>query len=168
MDRIKSRGIQIAEATLHIGLDTFAPVHEEDPREHKIHQEWCRLPQETADLINRTKESGGRVIAVGTTSVRTIETAARVSGQKEKILPFEGKTDPYIFHVAADRNGRVDASKRVEGAPGSAVLAIDLPESTLLMMVSAFAGREKILELYQLAIDEEYRFYSFGDAMLLV
>ena len=156
IDQIKNRGIQIAEVTLHIGLDTFAPVHEEDPRDHKIHQEWCRLPRETADLINSTKESGGRVIAVGTTSVRTVETAARSSGQNEKILPFEGKTDLYILPGFEFK------------VVDSMVTNFHLPESTLLMMVSAFTGREKILELYQLAMDAGYRFYSFGDAMLLI
>ncbi len=156
MEDIKEKGIQIAEVTLHIGLDTFAPVHEEDPRDHTIHQEWCRLSPQTADLINLTRKEGGRVIAVGTTSVRTIETAARVSAPGDQIQPFEGKTDLYIL-------------------PGFQFRFVDcmltnfhLPESTLLMMVSAFAGREKILELYALAIREGYRFYSFGDAMMLL
>jgi len=155
MDNIQQKGIRIAEVTLHIGLDTFAPVHEEDPRDHKIHREWCRLPDETAVLINQTREAGGRVIAVGTTSVRTLESAARQSDLAVGISPYEGKTDLFIL-------------------PGFQFQVVDcmltnfhLPESTLVMMVSAFAGREKILELYQLAMQEGYRFYSFGDAMLL-
>lgn len=155
MERIQKKGIQITEVTLHIGLDTFAPVHEEDPRDHKIHQEWCRLSAEGADLINQTRQAGGRVIAVGTTSVRTLETAARQSDLELGLAPYEGKTDLFIL-------------------PGFNFQVVDcmltnfhLPESTLVMMVSAFAGREKILELYQLAMQEGYRFYSFGDAMLL-
>jgi len=155
MDSIQQKGIRIAEVTLHIGLDTFAPVHEEDPRDHKIHQEWCQLSDEAATQINQTRKSGGRVIAVGTTSVRTLETAARQSDLGNGIAPFEGKTDLFIL-------------------PGFKFQVVDmmltnfhLPESTLVMMVSAFAGREKILELYQLAMQEGYRFYSFGDAMLL-
>lgn len=155
LERIKENGIQIAEVTLHIGLDTFAPVHEEDPRDHKIHTEWCRLSERAAALINQTRESGGRIIAVGTTSVRTLETAAKQSDLDKGISPFEGKTDLFIL-------------------PGFQFQVVDcmltnfhLPESTLVMMVSAFAGREKILELYRLAVQEGYRFYSFGDAMLL-
>jgi S-adenosylmethionine:tRNA ribosyltransferase-isomerase len=155
MDRIQQKGIRITEVTLHIGLDTFAPVHEEDPRDHKIHQEWCQLSDEVATQINQTRKSVGRVIAVGTTSVRTLETAARHSDLGIGISPFEGKTDLFIL-------------------PGFKFQVVDgmltnfhLPESTLVMMVSAFAGREKILELYQLAMQEGYRFYSFGDAMLL-
>jgi len=155
LESIQQKGIQIAEVTLHIGLDTFAPVREEDPRDHKIHQEWCWLPDETAVLINQTREAGGRVIAVGTTSVRTLETAARQSDLTVGISPCQGKTDLFIL-------------------PGFQFRVVDcmltnfhLPESTLVMMVSAFTGREKILELYQLAMQEGYRFYSFGDAMLL-
>lgn len=155
MDRIRKKGIQIAEVTLHIGLDTFAPVHEEDPGDHKIHQEWCQLSRKTADMINLARKKGGRVIAVGTTSVRTIESAARRSSPGNGLAPFEGMTDLYIL-------------------PGYQFQFVDcmltnfhLPESTLLMMVSAFSGREKILDLYDLAISEGYRFYSFGDAMLL-
>jgi S-adenosylmethionine:tRNA ribosyltransferase-isomerase len=155
MTSIQEKGIRIAGVTLHIGLDTFAPVHEDDPRDHMIHTEWCRLPAETASLVNQTREAGGRVIAVGTTSVRTLETAARHNTGGGEIMAFEGKTDLYIL-------------------PGFEFKVVDcmvtnfhLPESTLLMMVSAFAGREKILDLYQLAMREGYRFYSFGDAMLL-
>ncbi len=156
LERIKNKGIRFAEVTLHIGLDTFAPVHEDDPRDHEIHSEWCRLSAETSDLINQTRERGGRVIGVGTTSVRTLETAANAGAGDGKILAYEGNTDLYIL-------------------PGYEFKVVDcmltnfhLPESTLLMMVSAFAGREEILNLYQQAMDEGYRFYSFGDAMLLL
>lgn len=156
LDKIQNRGIRAAQVTLHIGLDTFAPVHEEDPRDHQIHTEWCQLPGETAAAIRLTKEQGGRVIAVGTTSVRTLETAALHSESPAKIQAFQGPTDLYIL-------------------PGFKFQVVDamltnfhLPESTLLMMVSAFTGRKKILSLYDLAMSEKYRFYSFGDAMLLV
>ena len=156
LKRISAAGVGIAEVTLHIGLDTFAPVHEEDPREHQIHTEWCQLTQTTAEKIHQARVKGGRVIAVGTTSVRTLETAGLYSEDEMQVDPYQGPTDLYIL-------------------PGFKFQVVDcmltnfhLPESTLLMMVSAFAGRQKILELYQLAMREKYRFYSFGDAMLLI
>jgi S-adenosylmethionine:tRNA ribosyltransferase-isomerase len=156
LKRIQESGIGVAEVTLHIGLDTFAPVQEEDPQDHKIHTEWCQLPPATAAAINQTRRKGGRVIAVGTTSVRTLETAARNSGVPDEIIPFKGETD--LFILPGYRFRVVD----------SLLTNFHLPESTLLMLVSAFAGREKILELYQLAMDHNYRFYSFGDAMLFL
>jgi len=152
LEELQVKGVKIAYVTLHVGLDTFAPVTEEDPQEHKMHSEWCELSQETADLINQTKQSGGRVIAVGTTSVRTLESAAGQDG----ILSCCGSTSLFIL-------------------PGYQFKVVDvlitnfhLPKSTLLMLVSAFAGREKILETYQTAIQEGYRFYSFGDVMLIL
>ena len=152
--KIQEIGVKIAEVTLHIGLDTFAPVQEDDPEEHHIHTEWCHLSQATADAINNTRSKNGRVIAVGTTCVRTLETAARHS--EGDIEAFEGNTDLFIL-------------------PGYDYQLVDglitnfhLPGSTLLMLVSAFCGREKILELYYRAMKEGYRFYSFGDAMLLL
>ena len=159
LDELKEKGVKIAYVTLHVGLDTFAPVTEENPEEHKIHTEWCELPQETADLINQTKSSGGRVIAVGTTSVRTLESAASQSSvvnRKSKIEAFTGSTD--IFILPGYQFEVVDAM----------ITNFHLPKSTLIMLVSAFAGREKILETYNIAIREGYRFYSFGDAMLIV
>ncbi len=159
LDEIKAKGIKLAYVTLHVGLDTFAPVTEENPEEHKIHTEWCELPQETADLINETKQLSGRVIAVGTTSVRTLESAASQSSivnRKSKIEPFTGPTS--IFILPGYQFKVVDAI----------ITNFHLPKSTLIMLVSAFAGREKILETYNLAIQEGYRFYSFGDAMLIV
>jgi S-adenosylmethionine:tRNA ribosyltransferase-isomerase len=175
LEELQGRGVKIAYVTLHVGLDTFAPVTEEDPQEHRIHTEWCKLPQETADLINATKRSGGRVIAVGTTSVRTLESSANLqsptvaphahlpraqvpgsAGISNQVSPFVGPTSLYIL-------------------PGYEFKIVDvmitnfhLPKSTLLMLVSAFAGRETILETYQIAIREGYRFYSFGDAMLIL
>jgi S-adenosylmethionine:tRNA ribosyltransferase-isomerase len=153
MEELLVKGVTIAYVTLHVGLDTFAPVNEDDPEEHVIHTEWCELPQETADIINQTKASGGRVIAVGTTSVRTLESVANL---QSPISEFVGSTSLYVL-------------------PGYEFKVVDaiitnfhLPKSTLLMLVSAFAGREKILETYNTAIEEGYRFYSFGDAMLVL
>jgi S-adenosylmethionine:tRNA ribosyltransferase-isomerase len=139
--------------TLHVGLDTFAPVTEDNPEEHKIHTEWCELPQETADAVNRTKKSGGRIIAVGTTSVRTLESAKVEQGS---VAPFIGATSIYI--LPGYQFKIVDAM----------ITNFHLPKSTLIMLVSAFAGREKILSTYETAVKEGYRFYSFGDAMLIL
>jgi S-adenosylmethionine:tRNA ribosyltransferase-isomerase len=161
LDEIKEKGVKIAYVTLHVGLDTFAPVTEENPNEHKIHTEWCELSQETADLINATKNSGGRVIAVGTTSVRTLESAATrnretITNPNSKISAFTGPTS--IFILPGYQFQIVDAM----------ITNFHLPKSTLIMLVSAFAGRERILETYNMAIQEGYRFYSFGDAMFIV
>ena len=150
LDELTAKGVKIAYLTLHVGLDTFAPVTEEDPGEHVIHSEWCQLSQATADAIHETKRAGGRVIAVGTTSVRTLESAGK------ELAPFAGPTSLFIL-------------------PGYQFQVVDgmltnfhLPKSTLIMLVSAFAGRKRILETYQTAINEGYRFYSFGDAMLIL
>lgn len=156
LENIQKKGVSIVDVTLHIGLDTFAPVHEENPQNHVIHKEWCQLSETTAQAVNQTKSSGGRIIAVGTTSVRTLETAAKASRTKRGIEAYEGDTDLYIlpgykFHT-------VDCM----------ITNFHLPESTLLMMVSAFAGRENILNLYQTAMDIGYRFYSFGDGMFII
>ncbi len=155
LDKLKEKGVKIAYVTLHVGLDTFAPVTEENPEEHKIHTEWCELPQETADLVNQTKQNGGRVIAVGTTSVRTLESATRNTQQASSITAFSGPTS--IFILPGYQFKVVDAM----------ITNFHLPKSTLIMLVSAFAGREKILQTYETAIQEGYRFYSFGDAMLI-
>ncbi|NCP15897.1 tRNA preQ1(34) S-adenosylmethionine ribosyltransferase-isomerase QueA [bacterium] len=152
LDELQSQGIKIAYVTLHIGLDTFAPVTEVSPEKHPIHTEWCELPQETADAIHRTRQSGGRVIAVGTTSVRTLESAAV---GRDTISSYTGNTNLFIL-------------------PGYKFKVVDcmitnfhLPRSTLIMLVSAFAGRERILHAYEIARREKYRFYSFGDAMFI-
>ena len=153
LEELQVKGVRVAYVTLHVGLDTFAPVNEDDPEEHKIHSEWCELTQETADAINETRARGGRVIAVGTTSVRTLESAA--VGQ-DGILSYIGSTSLYVlpgYHFKI-----VDAM----------ITNFHLPKSTLLMLVSAFAGRERILETYATAISEGYHFYSFGDAMLIL
>lgn len=153
---IHEMGVQIAKITLHVGLDTFAPVTANSTLDHQIHQEWCHVSDETAELINQASTLGKRVFAVGTTSVRTLETAARGAPSDKVIKPFDGYTSLYIL-------------------PGYSFSIVDaiitnfhLPQSTLLMMISAFAGRERLLKLYQTAIDLKYRFYSFGDAMLIL
>jgi S-adenosylmethionine:tRNA ribosyltransferase-isomerase len=168
LDELKAKGVKIAYVTLHVGLDTFAPVTEDDPEEHKIHTEWCELPQETADLINQTKINGGRVVAVGTTSVRTLESAgqvtvnegrqtiATVQGLPATVAPFLGPTS--IFILPSYEFNVVDAM----------ITNFHLPKSTLIMLVSAFAGRERILSAYEMAVKEGYRFYSFGDAMIII
>jgi S-adenosylmethionine:tRNA ribosyltransferase-isomerase len=153
MDELKSQGVHFAEVTLHIGLDTFAPVTESNPEEHQIHTEWCELPPATVDAITRARQSGGRIIAVGTTTVRTLESAAR-AGQ-DAIISFSGPTNLYI--LPGYRFKVVDAM----------ITNFHLPKSTLIMLVCAFAGREHILHAYEVAMQEHYRFYSFGDAMLI-
>lgn len=154
--QLKSKGVGFAEVLLHVGLDTFAPVTEDDPAEHHIHTEWCSLPPETARAVNETKARRDRVIAVGTTSVRTLESAARNAPSGNAIAAFEGRTELYILPGFEFKV--VDAM----------VTNFHLPHSTLLMLVSAFAGRELILDTYHAAIEMDYRFYSFGDAMLIV
>ncbi len=149
---LESAGIEILPVTLHVGLDTFAPVHEDDPKTHRIHTEWCSLSSSVAGRLNEIKAHGGRVFAVGTTSVRTLESAHSDQG----VSSFEGSTDLFIlpgFHFNV-----VDAM----------LTNFHLPRSTLLMLVSAFAGRERILAVYAEAINQEYCFYSFGDAMLIL
>jgi S-adenosylmethionine:tRNA ribosyltransferase-isomerase len=158
LEELQVKGVKIAYVTLHVGLDTFAPVNEERPEEHKIHSEWCELTLETADLVSHTKQSGGRVIAVGTTSVRTLESAASLQSpiSNSPISAFTGSTS--LFILPGYQFKIVDAM----------ITNFHLPKSTLLMLVSAFAGRERILETYEVAVKEGYRFYSFGDAMLIL
>jgi len=153
LEKIESKGIRIVAITLHVSYGTFLPVRVSDIRDHNIHSEWYHIPAETADVINRWKASGGRIVAVGTTCVRTLEYAA---DEKGNIAHGSGNCDLFIY-------------------PGYTLKAVDalltnfhLPQSTLLMLVSAFAGREKVLRAYKAAIDKGYRFYSYGDAMLIV
>ena len=153
LETLRSAGVLIVQVTLHIGLDTFAPVEADDPRQHVIHTEWCQLTDEAARALTQARRTGGRIVAVGTTSVRALETAARQHGGLEA---FEGPTD--LFILPGFRFQAVDAI----------ITNFHLPRSTLLMMVSAFGGRERLLHAYQVAIQEGYRFYSFGDAMLIV
>ncbi len=158
LDELQAQGVMLGYVTLHVGLDTFAPVTEERPEEHKIHTEWCQLPVETAELINSARSKGGRIIAVGTTSVRTLESAARQAFEdgSPDIHTYSGPTD--LFILPGFKFQLVDAM----------ITNFHLPKSTLLMLVSAFAGREQILRTYELAKQEGYRFYSFGDAMLML
>ena len=167
---LRERGVRLAFVTLHIGLDTFRPVQAENIEEHRIHREWAELNSETARAINETKLAGGRVIAVGTTVVRTLESAAKIAlGYRpcdeipegavcgwQTVAAFTGETDLFI-------------------RPGYVFRAVDvmitnfhLPKSTLLMLISAFAGKELVDRAYVAAIRERYRFYSFGDAMLIL
>lgn len=149
---IEDMGVSIARVTLHVGLGTFRPVKVEDVAKHHMHTEYYRVTEEAADIINGTKKRGGRVICVGTTSCRTIESAAAADGM---VVPGEGDTDIFIY-------------------PGYRFKVLDclitnfhLPESTLLMLVSALAGREQVMAAYQEAVAERYRFFSFGDAMFI-
>lgn len=153
LEELQVKGVRTAYVTLHVGLDTFAPVNEENPEEHKIHTEWCELSRETADLVNDTRGRGKRIIAVGTTSVRTLESA--MVG-RDIISSYTGQTS--LFILPGYRFKAVDAM----------ITNFHLPRSTLLMLVSAFAGRERILETYRIAVEEGYRFYSFGDAMFIL
>lgn len=168
---LQERGIKTAYVTLHVGLDTFAPVTENDPGEHKIHSEWCELDQETADQINQTRMAGGKVIAVGTTSVRTLESAAHKSQQESGIDQDHGNRLKSRESLISSFSGPTSLFI----LPGYQFKVVDsmltnfhLPRSTLLMLVSAFAGRERILRAYEISKREGYRFYSFGDAMLIV
>jgi S-adenosylmethionine:tRNA ribosyltransferase-isomerase len=150
--KIRQKGINEAFVTLHIGLDTFQPVRAEDPTHHRIHTEFGQISAETAALLNDTKASGKRVIAVGTTSVRLIEAAS----QTGKAMPFAGQVG--IFILPGYRFKATDTM----------ITNFHLPKSTLIMMVSAFAGRETILNAYETAKASGYRFFSFGDAMLIL
>ncbi|ASS74625.1 tRNA preQ1(34) S-adenosylmethionine ribosyltransferase-isomerase QueA [Tumebacillus algifaecis] len=152
LKQIEAKGIKIGFVTLHVGLGTFRPVSAETLDEHKMHAEWYHLPQETADLINATKAGGHRVVAVGTTACRTLETA----GQKEGDLrEASGWTDIFIYPGVEFKV--VDAL----------ITNFHLPKSSLVMLVSALAGRESVLHAYAEAVREEYRFFSFGDAMFI-
>ena len=152
LEKIASKGIGIGYVTLHVGLGTFRPVKEEEITDHEMHSEFCTIPQETADLINRTKAGGGRCICVGTTSCRTLESWAAEDGHMEAKA---GWTNIYIY-----------PGYRFKVMDGL-VTNFHLPESTLIMLVSAFAGREQVLAAYAEAVKERYRFFSLGDAMFL-
>ncbi|MGX9965953.1 tRNA preQ1(34) S-adenosylmethionine ribosyltransferase-isomerase QueA [Roseomonas sp. F4] len=149
---LDERGIQRATVTLHVGAGTFLPVREDDPRAHHIHQEWCEVPEAAATAINAARAEGRRVVAIGTTALRTLESAATEDGQ---VLPFRGLTGIYILP---------GHSFRVADA---LLTNFHLPKSTLLMLVSAFAGTRRMRAAYAHAIREEYRFFSYGDGSLL-
>lgn len=163
LKELQEKGVRLAYVTLHVGLGTFRPVSADKVEEHEMHAEFYSLSQETADLVNETRATGKKVVAVGTTSCRTLESAARASwkaiegtGETEfRMVPSEGWTDIFIY-------------------PGYQFQVVNalltnfhLPKSTLLMLISALAGRENVLGAYRQAVEEEYRFFSFGDAMLI-
>jgi S-adenosylmethionine:tRNA ribosyltransferase-isomerase len=153
LEHLAEQGIDITKVMLHVGLGTFRPVKAETVEEHQMHSEFYRVPPEAARAINAARERGGRVIAVGTTAVRTLETVTDDSGY---IAAAEGWTQKYIYPGYR--------FKIVEGI----ITNFHLPKSTLIMLVSAFAGREQVLAAYQAAIEQKYRFFSFGDAMLII
>lgn len=152
LEKIASKGVKICTVTLHVGLGTFRPVKEEEIENHEMHSEYCIIPERTAKIITETKKQGGRVIAVGTTSCRTLESFAKEDGSLE---PCSGWTDIFIYPGYQFRC--IDAL----------VTNFHLPESTLIMLVSALAGREHVLAAYETAVREKYRFFSFGDAMFI-
>ena len=152
LDEIRAKGVKVCFITLHVGLGTFRPVKEDEIEDHEMHSEFCMIPQETADTINAAKAAGKRVIAVGTTSCRTLESFAREDGTMEA---RSGWTDIFIY--PGYRFKCID----------SLVTNFHLPESTLIMLVSALAGREHILNAYAEAVREKYRFFSFGDSMFI-
>jgi S-adenosylmethionine:tRNA ribosyltransferase-isomerase len=154
LDKLEQKGINRAFITLHVGVGTFRPVEVEDVTTHMMHEEWVEVPSETVEQIRATKAAGGRIIAVGTTSVRALEGAAAESG--DELQAFCGKTNLFIY---PGYKWQV-----VEGL----ITNFHLPRSSLLMLVSALIGRERLLKIYQQAIAERYRFYSFGDAMLIL
>lgn len=152
LDKIQRKGVQVVYITLHVGLGTFRPVKVEDIKDHKMHSEYYIIDQEVAETINDTKKKGGKIIAVGTTSCRTLESASK---EKGVVKESKGWTDIFIY-------------------PGYEFKTVDclitnfhLPESTLIMLVSALAGKENIMNAYRIAIEENYRFFSFGDAMFI-
>jgi S-adenosylmethionine:tRNA ribosyltransferase-isomerase len=152
MGRLEQKGVAMAQLVLHVGPGTFRPVQVEDPSHHKIDAEWCSIPQETATAVNAARARGGRVIAVGTTTTRALEAAASFA---MPLGAFEGFVDLFIrppFEFRA-----VDAL----------ITNFHLPRSSLLLLVSAFAGREHVLDAYREAVLNGYRFYSYGDAMLI-
>lgn len=156
LSSLQAGGGALATVTLHVGLDTFRPVKSHDLRAHEIHRETCTVPADTARAIAETRARGGRVVAVGTTTVRSLETAAWATAPGEAVTAWSGETS--LFIVPGYRFRSVDAM----------VTNFHLPRSTLLALVSAFAGRERILAAYEAAIRERYRFFSFGDAMLIL
>lgn len=155
LKKLQSKGVQFAYVTLHVGAGTFQPVRVDKIEEHQMHSEYAEVPQETVDAILTTRAKGKRVVAVGTTSVRSLESAAQATNIEKVIQPYFSETDIFIYPGYEFRI--VD----------SMITNFHLPESTLIMLVSAFCGKENILEAYQQAIDERYRFFSYGDAMFL-
>ncbi len=155
LDRIRDKGVHIGFVTLHVGVGTFRPVKEDDITKHQMHAEHYEVSKETADLINRTKEAGKRVICVGTTSCRTLESAALYHGENGKLTSCDGWTEIFIYPGYEFR------------VMDGLITNFHLPESTLIMLVSAFAGYDATMNAYREAVKERYRFFSFGDAMFI-
>ena len=153
LEKIEKKGVKIARVLLHVGLGTFRPVKAEDITEHHMHSEYFEVSENSANIINQAKQNGKRIIAVGTTSVRTLESATDENG---KVLATKGDTQIFIYPPYKFKS--VDAL----------ITNFHLPKSTLLMLVSSFTTREKMLEVYKQAVDNEYRFFSFGDAMFIL
>lgn len=153
MEKLKAKGIDIAEVTLHVGLGTFRPVKEDDIADHEMHTEWYSVSEETAQKINATKAAGHRVICVGTTSCRTLESVAAKYGE---IRACSGETNIFLY------------PGRPFNCMDGLITNFHLPESTLIMLVSAFYGYEATMHAYKVAVEEKYRFFSFGDAMLIL
>ena len=151
LEKLKDKGIKISYVTLHVGIDTFKPIASEDIRDHKMHREYFEISKETADQINYTKENGGRIIAVGTTTVRTLESSA-VDG---RLLPEAGETELYIYPGYK--------FKLIDGI----ITNFHLPKSSLLVMMAAWMGKDLLFKSYREAIERRYRFFSFGDAMFV-
>ncbi|MBU4000841.1 MAG: S-adenosylmethionine:tRNA ribosyltransferase-isomerase, partial [Proteobacteria bacterium] len=152
LGKLKAKGVKIVEITLHVGYGTFVPVRESDIRKHRMHGEWFSISEKSAEVLNTAKANGTRIVAVGTTSIRTLEYAANEHGI---LSGGSGNCDLYIY--PGYRFKFVDA----------VITNFHLPKSTLLMLVSAFTGRENMLSAYEEAIANQYRFYSYGDAMLI-
>ena len=152
MQKLRKWAIEIAELTLHVGLGTFRPVKAEDIKDHEMHSEWYDFPQEASDIIRKARAEGRRIISVGTTSTRTLEA---VASKDPEMMPQSGYTNIFIYPGYEFK------------CVNSLITNFHLPESTLIMLVSALAGREHVLEAYKHAVEEEYRFFSFGDAMFI-
>lgn len=150
--RLEEKGVKVATITLHVGLGTFRPVRAEEIEDHEMHPEYCMIDKEAADLINETRKNGGRVIAIGTTSCRTIESRANEDGTIE---PYAGFTNAFIY-----------PGYRFKCMDGL-ITNFHLPESTLIMLVAALTGRDHVINAYETAVKEQYRFFSFGDSMLI-
>jgi len=153
MEAIRAKGVKIVPVLLHVGLGTFRPVKVEDVNSHVMHTEHYEVTEEAAKILNERRRKGGRIICVGTTSARTLETVTNAAGE---VIPGSGETNIFIY--PGYRFKAMDAL----------VTNFHLPQSTLLMMISALAGRERILETYEEAVEARYRFFSFGDAMLIL
>ena len=152
LEKLKNKGVQVAEVLLHVGLGTFRPVSEDIITDHKMHSEFYQIGEEAAEIINKAKAEGRRVIAVGTTSVRTLES---VADEKGFVRACSGNTEIFLYPPYK--------MKCVDGL----ITNFHLPESTLIMLVACLTGREEILDVYKYAVENQYRFFSFGDAMFI-